>query len=229
MPERIILTPVSPTKDGGMYGAKRSYGSHKGQDFRSNWGEEVLATEDGAVVFSGMIEGNENTTRYGNTVVIDHTPTAGKNERHIYTLCAHLNERRVGKGQKVKKTNVIGTSGNSGTSKYYVGKKKHKKRGTEGGFHLHFEVIDSPHALEWIKGNFHPGPRKSPIGFYIGHIIPIEYPLTDEERSKIDERLSYKYVIDAVSKTWRIDVSLDGAIIGHIDKDNSTLRTKVRV
>jgi len=212
-----------------MYGADRWYGKHKGKDYRARWGSDVYATEDGMVVFSGMIEGNENTTRYGETVVIDHTPMAGKDERHIYTLSAHLNVLNVSKGQEVKKKEVIGKSGNSGTSNYYVGKKKHKKRGTEGGFHLHFEVIDSPHALEWNKGSFHSGTRKSPLDFYIGHIITIEYTPTDEDRSKIEERLSYRYVIDAVHKTWRIDVSLDGAIIGHIDKDNSTIRTKVRI
>lgn len=234
MSRTVILKPISPTKEpptpgAGKYGADRWYGKHKGKDYKARWGSDVYATEGGVVVFSSMIEGSEKKTKYGNTVVIDHTPSAGKNERHIYTLSAHLNVRNVSKGQEVRKKDVIGKSGNSGTREYYKGKKKGTKRGKEGGFHLHFEVIDSPHALQWAKGNFSPGQRKSPIDFYIGHIISIEYPVSDDVKSKIEDRLSYKYVIHAVRKTWRIDVSLDGTLIGRIDKDHSTIRTKMRI
>lgn len=42
------------TENGGEFGAPRHYGGHKGVDFRSNWGTDVMASESGKVVFSGM-------------------------------------------------------------------------------------------------------------------------------------------------------------------------------
>ncbi|NIQ06854.1 MAG: M23 family metallopeptidase [Candidatus Korarchaeota archaeon] len=58
--------------------------------------------------------GDRGGTQYGKTIIIDYTPIAGKNVRHIYTLSAHLDKRSVSNGQKVKKGDEIGKSGNSG-------------------------------------------------------------------------------------------------------------------
>ncbi|NIR16565.1 MAG: M23 family metallopeptidase, partial [Desulfobacterales bacterium] len=173
---------------------------------------------------SGMIEGSEERTRYGETVVINHTPMAGPTERHMYTLSAHLNARKVHTGQKVEKGKVIGTSGNSGTREFYIGKKKGTERGKEGGFHLHFEVFDASRELKWIKNQFPSGYRKDPINDYIGRIITLEYAFTDEEMKKILNRVNIAPVIDLKRGTWHMDVTIDGKKVGRIDKHTKELK-----
>ena len=44
------------------------------------------------------------------------------------------------------------------------------------GFHLHFEVIDSPTELDWSSG-WPSGNRKDPVG-YLGEVTTIEYDLS---------------------------------------------------
>jgi len=235
MPRTIVLKPENPTKADrtmghGRYGAERWYGPHKGEDYKANWGSDVFATEDGLVVFSDMIEGSEERTRYGNTVIINHTPYEGlkdedkKGRRHIYTLSAHLDVLMVRKGQEVKKGKVIGKSGNSGTKEFYAGARRGIDEEDRGGFHLHFEVIDSPHELEWSKGNFPSGYRKDPINDYIGQTITIKYPLTEEEMKKIQDSLDVDPVIDFKRGIYRFDLYLGKKKVGYFDKHNKEVK-----
>jgi murein DD-endopeptidase MepM/ murein hydrolase activator NlpD len=82
---------VKIVKDEGRFGDKRDGGKrkHKGLDFNSTRRSHIKASEDGMVVKSEKKEG----IGYGETIIIDHTPKAGKKERHIYTLYAHLYKR----------------------------------------------------------------------------------------------------------------------------------------
>lgn len=154
--------------DGGHFGATRHYGGHKGVDFFSPRGTRVKAVERGEVVSSIMREGSKKKTNYGNIIVIDHTPEAGINQRHIYSLYAHLESRSVYKGQVVEKGETVGRSGNTGMRYYYMGKKR--------GYHLHFEMIDAPKKLKWSDGGFHgTSYRVNPMGRnYIGGTLKIE-------------------------------------------------------
>jgi len=147
----------------------------KGLDFNAPVGTTVIASERGVVVYSGTREGSTTTTNYGDTIVIDHAPELGADNRHIYTLYAHLDKRSAYRGQKVGKGETIGISGNSGTMAYY---KKLKQ-----SFHLHFEVIDSPTGLDWNHG-WPGGHRKDPIG-YRGDEKTIEYDLSDLVEKRI--------------------------------------------
>ncbi|VAV84068.1 hypothetical protein MNBD_DELTA01-709 [hydrothermal vent metagenome] len=152
------------TPDGGEFGAPRWYGGHKGVDFRSNWGTEVRASERGKVVFSSMIEGSKEKTMYGNVVVIDHTFEVECGGRHLYTLYAHMHTRRARRRRIVEKDEVIGTTGNSGTRESYSGAKPKDQK----GYHLHFELIDSPRKLRWRGGNWSAKSlRKNPFKGYI--------------------------------------------------------------
>lgn len=86
---------------------------HYGQDFTASVGTEIYATGDGVVK-----EVNDTRSGYGKHIVISHG-------YGYSTLYAHLSRFNVKPGQKVKRGEVIGLSGNSGTS---------------SAPHLHYEV-----------------------------------------------------------------------------------------
>ena len=77
-------------------------------------GSEVFSTGNGVV--EKVIE---NDKGYGNRIVIDH-------ENGFKTVYAHLSKFNVTVGQKVKKDDVIGYVGSTGTST---------------GPHLHYEIL----------------------------------------------------------------------------------------
>lgn len=87
---------------------------HWGQDFKAPEGTEVFATGAGTVINAGWSGGG-----HGNRVVIDH----GYGFQTVY---GHLSGIKVSVGQKVKRFELIGLSGNTGVST---------------GPHLHYEVI----------------------------------------------------------------------------------------
>ena len=188
-----IRIDVSP---GGKFKQDRGRnGFHKGVDIKTNWGTEVWASERGVVVLSELVEGSATKGNYGNVIVIDHVHEAGRSGRHIYSLYAHLDDRRVyhddrsvfhrrsasKEGDTISKGDTIGTTGNSGTRDSYKTKdKKGKKieKEDQGSFHLHFEIIDSPWELTWGPGSFHRSDfRVNPMmgGGYVDSILKIKY------------------------------------------------------
>jgi len=120
------IMPVESAYLGSQYGyrtdpidGKRRM--HRGQDFAVNLNTPVLATGDGVVTKAQYDSG------WGRYIKIDH----GYGYETIY---AHLYKINVKKGQKIKRGDVIGKSGNSGRA---------------AGFHLHYEVhknkkVDDP-------------------------------------------------------------------------------------
>lgn len=97
---------------------------------------------------------------YGNLIIIDHTPGTNKEKPYLYTLYAHLDSRRVSKGNTVMQGEIIGTSGRTGTKQDF--------KNWKGGYHLHFEVIESNKELMWknsentgvAAGKYRIDPRK---------------------------------------------------------------------
>ncbi len=85
---------------------------HRGLDFAVNLNTDVIATGDGVVKKAQYDSG------WGRYVKIDH----GYGYETIY---AHLYKINVKKGQKIKRGDLVGKSGNSGRA---------------AGFHLHYEV-----------------------------------------------------------------------------------------
>lgn len=108
---------------------------HKGIDFTAPEGTKIQATGD------GVVEQVENkTTGYGLNITIDHG--------HGYkTLYAHLHEAVVKEGQKVKKGEIIGLIGDTGTST---------------APHLHYEV-------------HYNGKAVNPIQYVMDGLSPAEY------------------------------------------------------
>jgi murein DD-endopeptidase MepM/ murein hydrolase activator NlpD len=97
-----------------------SKGYHTGVDFAVKIGTPVLAVADGKIA-------NANWGKsYGKQIVM--AVDGG------FVIYAHLNAVRCKPGQKVKKGQIIGESGNTGNS---------------SGPHLHFEMRDN---IRWSAG-----------------------------------------------------------------------------
>ena len=100
---------------------------HPGMDFYAPVGTPVFATGD-AVVKSVK----RSRRGYGNHITLDH----GFNYETVY---AHLSKMKVYRGQKVKRGEIIGYVGNTGTST---------------APHLHYEVKKNGRDLNPIYFNF---------------------------------------------------------------------------
>jgi murein DD-endopeptidase MepM/ murein hydrolase activator NlpD len=108
---------------------------HYGMDFTAPTGTEIYATGN------GVIEIVDNSLRgYGKRIIIDH----GFGYKTLY---GHLNGFNVKKGQKVKRGDVIGFVGSSGTST---------------APHLHYEVL---------KNN----KKVNPVHYYFNDLSPEEF------------------------------------------------------
>lgn len=108
---------------------------HTGMDFSAEQGTEIYATGDGVVAEV------ENSRRgYGNHVVLSH----GYGYKTLY---AHMTQYIVRRGEKVKRGQIIGYVGNTGTSV---------------APHLHYEVIKN-------------GEKVNPVNFYFNDLTPEEY------------------------------------------------------
>ena len=115
-----------------VYGTPRM---HYGQDFSVPYGTEVYATGDGTVIESGW-----NSGGFGNYIVIDH----GYGLQSTY---GHLSQIKVSKGVNLKRGDLIGLSGNTGTS---------------SGPHLHYQINQF-------------GEHKNPVNFFNNDISVDEY------------------------------------------------------
>jgi murein DD-endopeptidase MepM/ murein hydrolase activator NlpD len=108
---------------------------HYGQDFSVPYGTDVYATGDGKIIESGW-----NSGGFGNYVVIDH----GYGLQSTY---GHLSSIKVVKGMNVKRCDLIGLSGSTGTS---------------SGPHLHYQIEQF-------------GQHKNPFNFFNNDISADEY------------------------------------------------------
>ncbi|MBT5148174.1 MAG: M23 family metallopeptidase [Flavobacteriales bacterium] len=110
---------------------------HYGMDFSAPIGTEIFATGDGEVV-----KVRRSYTGYGRHVVIRHG-------FGYETLYAHMSKTLVKKGQKVKRGEVIGLVGNTGTSTTS---------------HLHYEVSKD-------------GKKVNPAHYYFNDLTPEQYEI----------------------------------------------------
>lgn len=206
-----------------VYGKPRKDGrTHYGIDYDSPEGTEVHASERGKVVRASFVpkEGN-----YGFTVIIDHTPFADDNERHIYTLYAHLSSLNVSYGDIVSQGQGIGLSGNTGTASFY--------RNTGRQFHLHFEVIDTKESgkMNWNRegGTGYNGHvnRVKPDDYFVNTDLEVngtvgDHPISEHYLEDILDRMDFK-----LDDAFRLQIMVDGKNIGYLGKGNSTIETKI--
>jgi murein DD-endopeptidase MepM/ murein hydrolase activator NlpD len=95
---------------------------HSGIDIDTKEGEPIIASAPGKVVFAGRKSG------YGKIVIIEH------GER-IHTVYAHLSSIVCGKGDYLKRGEILGNAGKSGNAT---------------GIHLHFEIRKAGKAVNPI-------------------------------------------------------------------------------
>ncbi|MEM6263010.1 MAG: M23 family metallopeptidase, partial [Bacteroidota bacterium] len=108
---------------------------HTGIDMEARTGTKVHATGDGIVKFSGV-----KSNGYGIHIDVDHG-------FGYVTKYAHLSKLIVKQGQRVKRGEVIGLSGNTGLSK---------------GPHLHYEIVKD-------------GKKINPIDYFYKDVDPQSY------------------------------------------------------
>lgn len=94
---------------------------HDGIDIPGRTGSNILATDNGVVVYSGNELGG-----YGNIVVISH-------EGGYFSVYAHNDRNKVRRGQRVHRGQVIALLGSTGNST---------------GPHLHFEIRRDSRAID---------------------------------------------------------------------------------
>lgn len=120
---------------------------HTGIDFTAPRGTEIFATGD------AIVKAVERENRgYGHHVVLDHG-------FGYETLYAHMSRFNVRVGQKVKRGDVIGYIGSTGTST---------------APHLHYEVIKN-------------GEKINPINFFFNDLSPEEYEQVVELSSRSNQ------------------------------------------
>jgi len=93
--------------------------NHAGIDLGTPMGTPAVAADGGTITFAGV--SGSLTSGYGNLIIVDHGN--GRETRY-----AHLDRLSVSVGQEVGQGEVIGTTGNTGSST---------------GPHLHFEVREN--------------------------------------------------------------------------------------
>lgn len=108
---------------------------HAGMDFSAKTGTPIYSTGDGTVY-----KVRKSKRGYGNHVVINH----GFGYKTLY---AHMSKYTVKKGQKIKRGDIIGYVGNTGTSV---------------APHLHYEVHKD-------------GKKINPVNFYYNDLTPAQY------------------------------------------------------
>jgi murein DD-endopeptidase MepM/ murein hydrolase activator NlpD len=108
---------------------------HTGMDFSAESGTEIYATGDGKIV-----EVTRSNRGYGNHVVIDHG-------YGYQTLYAHMSKFNVRRGEEIKRGQIIGYVGSTGTSV---------------APHLHYEVLKNRDKV-------------NPINYYFNDLSPEEY------------------------------------------------------
>ena len=130
--EQTFGMPFIDATHGGInYKLTQSYGgsnNHLGLDFAVYYGDPIVAVLDGTVIAAydeGYFSKDNILWTYGTYVVIQHDG--------YRTYYAHLRTRNVSVGDKVKKGDVIGTSGNTGRINT-------TSTGPYAGTHLHFEI-----------------------------------------------------------------------------------------
>ncbi len=114
---------------------------HTGIDFSAPTGTDIRASGNGVIE-----KVKKQRTGYGYHVVINH-------DFGYKTLYGHMSEVSVRKGQKVKRGEVIGKVGNTGTST---------------APHLHYEVIQNDRKI-------------NPVHFFFDDLTPEEYDAVIEQ------------------------------------------------
>lgn len=105
--EKVLITQRfgKTTASGRLYKS----GSHSGMDFRAAVGTPVYAVADGVVKGTGNTDATCPRASFGKWVFIEHS-------NGLSTTSGHLSRIKATQGQRIKKGDIIGYSGNTGRS-----------------------------------------------------------------------------------------------------------------
>ena len=159
------------------------YRPHHGVDFGARRGTPLLAVNAGRVSFSGRMGG------YGNVVKIKHP---GGYE----SLYAHQSRRRVKKGDRVKKGQIIGYVGSTGRST---------------GPHLHFGLMKNGRWIDPMKVLRKKSIKTSILKKFTRYedVQKTKYkPVDIEEVTREREKLTRYIENNATTQVWREDKTL---------------------
>lgn len=123
---------------------------HKGVDFAAPKGTPIYATGDGVVLSVKTVFGG-----YGKHIEIDHG-------FGFVTRYAHMNEFKVRRGQKIKRGDLIGTVGNTGSST---------------APHVHYEILKD-------------GKFVNPVNYFFKDLSPEEFDKILELSGRENQSLS---------------------------------------
>ena len=123
-----IVAPIKGLRITSGYGVRKhpilkKKIMHHGIDFKGSHKSPIQATASARVKFAGW------SNSFGNLIILDHGNS-------ITTVYAHLSERKVRTGQRVKKNDIIGLQGSTGRST---------------GEHLHYEVHYKGKSINPVK------------------------------------------------------------------------------
>jgi murein DD-endopeptidase MepM/ murein hydrolase activator NlpD len=110
-----------------FYGKKARGRLHAGLDLAAIRGTPIYASEN------GVVEVACNAGSYGNMILVRH-------DNNYKSRYAHLCRFAVRPGRHVRKGSLIGYVGNSG-----------RTRGSNGGYHLHFEILHNGNPINPIR------------------------------------------------------------------------------
>ena len=174
IPSPKLLLPVEklkvPTRASRLPNAPRDYrsGIHRGIDFFSNWGSPIRAVADGIIIRSDLnykeVPADFRVKMLNNASQLKRTPSDIFNELllgqaviidhgfnlfigfRVITIYAHLSsiDSKIVPGYKIKRGDIFGRSGNTGT--------RPSTLGTLDESHLHWELI-----LQDNKGEYYFG------------------------------------------------------------------------
>ncbi len=133
-----------------MHPVYKTMRMHHGVDFTAPTGTPIYATGSGVVIRS-----ERNRHGYGLMVEIDH----GYGYKTRY---AHMSSIEVREGQKVKRGEIIGRVGDTGTST---------------APHLHYEVHRN-------------GRTVNPVPYFYNDLTPEEFEIIIERASRVNQSLS---------------------------------------
>lgn len=124
------------------------WGTHLGEDCNKRAGAKVRAIGRGRVVYSALHLGLREKRNWGNIIIIAHKNP--KTYKIFFSLYAHLGERRVFKGYRVKMGDLIRIVGKSNTS----------DNGWWKDPHLHFAIYTGPWNGRVLPGYYKKGQKR---------------------------------------------------------------------
>jgi len=160
--------PLTPTLDSPLANYKvnsysfgktcvyknENWGTHLGEDVNTSAGAKVRCAGRGRVVYSALHPGNPRRGNWGNIVIVAHKNPITR--KPFFSLYAHLKNRFVEKGERVRLGQPMGT----------VGKANTIENGWWPEEHLHFGIYVGPWKGRVLPGYWKRGAKRTKLSYW---------------------------------------------------------------